>query len=119
MKVNLENTYWVKNTGYPSELRIDIRWVLRKKDDERTYGSLRIASHPDLPPGFLRAIFTYVTSIKNKSDGEIIQSIEDFQMKPAELEVYSVKEKIETAEDVYEAPFNELEDLFKIKIFDD
>ena len=71
MKVNLENTYWDRIFGYPTELRVDARWILRKHDSERSYGQLRIVSHPDLPPGHLRSIFIAVTDIEEKNDHEI------------------------------------------------
>lgn len=117
MNVNLENTYWERLTGFPTELRVDARWLLRIEGSDRTFGSLRIVSHPDLPPGQLRAFFTYVKDIKGKSDGEIMQTIEDYQMDVKELEVYSVDEHFETESDKYEAPFKELEELFGVKIF--
>jgi len=117
INADLKNTFWEKITGYPTELRVDARWLLKSEDDDRTYGSLRIVSHPDLPPGQLRAYFTYVTSIKKKSDTEIIKSIEDYQMDVNELEVYSVDEDIKTENDEYVAPFKELEELFGVKIF--
>jgi hypothetical protein len=118
MKVNLENTYWERIKGYVSELRVDARWLLRKHNSKRTFGSLRIVSHPDLKPGQLRAIFTYVTDIIEKTDEEIIKTIEDYQMDVSELEVYSVDENLETESDTYEAPFKELEELLGVKIFE-
>jgi len=117
MNVNLDNTYWEKIVGYPTELRVDARWLLKKHGDDRTYGSLRIVSHPDLPPGQLRSFFTYVKAIRQKSDAEIMQSVEDYQMELIELEVFSVSEDFETVSDTYEAPFKELEELFGVKIF--
>ena len=59
--VDLNDTYWDRLVGYVTELRVDARWVLRGLTDKKSYGSLRIVSHPDLPPGQLRAYFTYVT----------------------------------------------------------
>jgi hypothetical protein len=117
MNVNLENTYWDRIRDYPTEHRVDARWLLRKHDDERNYGSLRIVSHPDLPPGYLRAFFTYVIDIKERDDTEIMKTIEDYQMERTELEVYSVDKDIKTETDNYEAPFKELEELFGVKIF--
>ena len=118
MNVNLDNTYWDRLRGFVTELRVDTRWVLRNEDDDKPYGSLRIVSHPDLQPGYLRAIFTYVTSIIEKSDEEKIQTIEDYQMEETELEVYSIDENIATESKTYEAPFKELEELFGVKIFE-
>lgn len=117
MDVNLENTYWDRLRAFVTELRVDARWVLRNEDDDKPYGSLRIVSHPDLQPGYLRAIFTYVTSIKDKTDEEKLQTIEDYQMEETELEVYSIDENIDTESKTYEAPFKELEELFGVKIF--
>ena len=117
MNVNLDNTYWERIMGYPTEHRVDARWILRKHNDDRSYGSLRIVSHPDIPPGYLKAFFRYVTSIKERGDSDILKTIEDYQMEKTELEVYSVDEKIETESDDYEAPFGELEKLFGVKIF--
>ena len=117
MNVNLDNTYWDKLRGFVTELRVDTRWVLRNEEDDKPYGSLRIVSHPDLQPGYLRAIFTYVTTINKKTDEEKIQTIEDYQMEETELEVYSIDEQIDTENKTYEAPFKELEELFGVKIF--
>ena len=72
MNVDLNNTYWDRIKGYPTEHRVDARWILRNKDDDKPYGSLRIVSHPDIPPGYLRAHFSYVTSIKKKDETERI-----------------------------------------------
>lgn len=118
MNVNLENTYWERIHGYPTELRVDARWKLRMNDSERTFGSLRIASHPDLPPGQLRAIFTYVVDIREKSEQEIMRSIEDYQMKLEELEVYSVDEHLETETEEMIDYKNKLEEIFNVKIFE-
>ncbi|MFW6225375.1 MAG: hypothetical protein ACOC3V_00285 [bacterium] len=117
MKIDFNKTYWEKIIGYPTEHRVDVRWLLHSENTNRVIGSLRIVSHPDLPPGQLRAIFNFVVNIEEKSDEEIMQSIEDYQMDITDLEIYSVDEKIETENDVYEAPFKELEELFNVKIF--
>lgn len=117
MDINLDNTYWDRLRGFVTELRVDARWVLRNDDDDKPYGSLRIVSHPDLKPGYLRAIFTYVTAIDEKSEQEKMQTTEDYQMEETELEVYSIDEKIDTDSKTYEAPFKELEELFGVKIF--
>jgi len=118
MDVNLDNTYWDRLRGFVSELRVDARWILRKNDDDKPYGSLRIVSHPDLPPGHLRAIFTYVTKIRQKTREEKIQTIEDYQMEITELEVYSIGDDIKTENKTYEAPYKELEELFGVKVFE-
>jgi hypothetical protein len=115
--IDLNNTYWDRLQGYVSELRIDARWILRKNDDDRSYGSLRIVSHPDLPYGHLRAIFTYVIKIRPKTKAEKMQSTEDYQMEITELEVYSVGDDIKTETQTYTAPFKELEEMFGVKIF--
>jgi hypothetical protein len=116
--IDLNNTYWDRLKGYVTELRIDARWVLRNKDNNKPYGSLRIVSHPDLSPGYLRAIFTYVTKIQPKTKEEKLKTIEDYQMELIELEVYSISEDVKTENKQYEAPFKELEDMFGVKIFE-
>src|ERR1035437_1838709 len=115
---DLNNTYWDRLRGYVTELRVDARWILRSNDDKKPYGSLRIASHPDLKPGYLRAIFTYVTKIRPKTKEEKIKTIEDYQMEITELEVYSIGDDIKTENKTYEAPFKELEEMFGIKVFE-
>jgi len=115
--IDLNNTYWDRLRGYVTELRVDSRWILRKNDDDKPYGSLRIVSHPDLPYGHLRAIFTYVVKIRPKTKEEKIQTTEDYQMEVTELEVYSISEDIKTESQIYEAPFKELEEMFGVKIF--
>jgi hypothetical protein len=116
-EIDLNNAYWDRLKGYFTELRVDARWILRDNDTKKPIGSLRIVSHPDLPPGQLRAFFTYVTEITPKTKSEKIQTIEDFQMDIAELEVYSISENIETGLNKIEKPFKELEELFGVKIF--
>lgn len=116
--VDLNNTYWDRLRGYVTELRVDARWILREIDTEKPYGSLRIVSHPDLKPGYLRAIFTYVLTIRTKTKEEKLKTIEDYQMDITELEVYSINDDINTESKTYEAPYKELENLFGIKIFE-
>jgi hypothetical protein len=115
--IDLNNTYWDRLTGYVTELRVDARWGLRNNDTKKPYGSLRIVSHPDLPPGQLRAHFTYVTKIRPKTKEEKIKTIEDYQMELIELEVYSVGEDVKTETKTYVAPFPELQEMFGVKIF--
>ncbi len=117
-ELNFENTYWEKIVGYVTELRVDKRWRLRDSKSEKPIGSLRIVSHPDLKPGYLRAIFIYITNIKSKSKGEILQTMEDYQMEVGELELYSIEDDIKTDTIKYEAPYKELEELFDIDIFE-
>ena len=116
--IDLNNTYWDRVRGYVTELRVDARWILRENDTDKPYGSLRIASHPDLRPGYLRAIFTYVTSIRKKTKEEKIKTIEDFQMEVTDLEIYSISDDVNTETQTYEAPFKELQDMFGVKIFE-
>ena len=116
--INIDNTYWDRIRGFASELRIDARWRLRGNDDEKSYGSLRIVSHPDLPPGHLRAYFNYVTTIKPKTKNEKLQTIEDYQINAMELEIYSIDNNIDTKMMQYEASLHELQELFGVKIFE-
>lgn len=113
---NLNNTYWDKINGFITEMRVDNRWLLKSSINEKPLGSLRIVSHPDLKPGYLRSIFTFVISIKDKNEYEILKTVEDYQIDIAELEVYSIDQDLETETKIFEAPFRELEELFGIKI---
>lgn len=116
--IDLNNTYWDRVRGYVTELRVDARWTLKENDSDKPYGSLRIVSHPDLPAGFLRAIFTYVTTIRKKTKVEKIRTVEDYQIDMNELEVYSIDDDIKTETQKYEAPFKELQEMFGVKIFE-
>lgn len=118
MEIDFNNTYWDRVKGFVSELRVDARWKLRENETNKPLGSLRIVSHPDCPPGYLRAFFTYVTSIRPKTKQEKIKTIEDYQIDAAELEVYSIDDDIQTELLKYEAPFKELEKMFDVKIFE-
>lgn len=118
MEINLDNTYWDRLRGFVTELRVDARWVLRSEDDDKPYGSLRIVSHPDLPPGHLRAVFTYVVDIGEKNEAQKMQATEDYQMELEELEVYSVDNEIKTETEKVEAPYKELEQIFGVKVFE-
>ncbi len=115
---NLNDTYWDRLRGYVTELRVDARWVLRQNGTKKPLGSLRIVSHPDLPPGQLRAHFTYVISIKQKTKEQKLKAIEDYQMEIIELEVYSISDDIKTETQTYVALFKELQDMFGIDIFE-
>ena len=115
--LDLNDASWERLKGYVTELRVDSRWILKGKSDNKPYGSLRIASHPDLDPGYLRAIFTYVTTIKSKTNEDIIKTIEDYQIEINELELYSLEDDVETETKTIEAPYKELESIFDVKIF--
>lgn len=115
---NLNDTYWDRLRGYVTELRVDARWVLRQNGTNKPFGSLRIVSHPDLPPGQLRAHFTYVTSIKQKTKEEKLKAIEDYQMEIIELEVYSIADDIKSETQTYVALIKELQDMFGVDIFE-
>jgi len=118
MDIDLNDTYWDRLRGFVTEHRVDARWVLRQNDSDKPLGSLRIVSHPDLPPGHLRAVFTYMTSIREKTKEEKLKTIEDYQMEMEELEVYSVHDDIETETQKFEQPYKELEKLFDVKVFE-
>lgn len=119
----MENRYWERIKGYFSEHKIDARYILREANDEsnppKAWGSLRIVSHPDLPPGFLRATASFVVNRQSKTQEEINRAIEDYLMDVKELEVYSVDEDIKTEEIVHEAPKAKIEELFGVDIFRD
>jgi hypothetical protein len=117
-EIDLNNTYWDRLRGYVTELRVDARWILRGNDDKKPYGSLRIVSHPDLAPGYLRAVFTYVISIKKKTNLEKLRTVEDYHIEATDLEVYSLNEDIKTETKQYEAPYRELEGMLGVKVFE-
>lgn len=119
MKIDLNDTYWDRLRGYVTEFKVDSRWLLRKYSDEKPYGSLRIVSFPNLPPGHLEAIFTFVTEIFPKSKAEILKTTEDYEMDELDLEVYSVDKKIDTETRVYKKPRKELDEMFGVKTFGD
>lgn len=118
MDIDFNNTHWDRLKGFVTELRVDARWVLRDNTTDKPLGSLRIVSHPDCPPGQLRAFFSYVTSIRPKSKIEKLQATEDYQIEESELEVFSIDSSIKTDSIKYEAPFKELEKLFNVDIFE-
>lgn len=120
--IDLNNTYWENIVGYVSEILdnpkgVDRRWMLKENNTHKPLGSLRIVSHPDCPPGQLRAFFTFVTSIRKKSTEEKLQTTEDYHVDIMELEIYSIDNEVKTDSLKYEAPFKELENLFGVKIF--
>lgn len=108
---------WEKVHGYVSENDIDVRWILKEDGDDRAHGSLRIVSHPDLKPGYLRAFVSFVTSRRPKTKEEILNDLEKYQMDEKELEIYSVDEHVETFENEVEDRYQDLEKLFDVKIF--
>ena len=118
MDINLNDSYWDRLRGFVSEHRVDARWVLRENETDNPLGSLRIVSHPDLPPGHLRAVFIFMTSIREKTKAEKLQTTEDYQMEMEELEVYSVHDDIKTDTEKIEAPYKELEEMFDVKVFE-
>lgn len=116
MEIDLDGCHWDRIRGFVTELRVDARWVLRD-DNDKPQGSLRIVSHPDLRPGFLRAVFTYVTKVRNKSKAEKIKTFVDNDMDITDLEVYSIDKELTTEELKHEAPYNELNKMFGVDIF--
>jgi len=110
--------YWDRVRGFNSENRIDARWILREHGDHRAHGSLRIVSHPDLRPGYLRSFCRFITSRRPKTQEEIEKSIEDYQMDENELEVYSVNEHTTYQDIEHEAPLRELEERYGVKVFE-
>jgi hypothetical protein len=116
--INLNGLYWDRVRGFISENRIDARWVLREENTDKPYGSLRIVSHPDLPPGHLRSIFRFVVNRHTRDDFEMIKATEDYQMSLTDLEVYSVDEETQTEEDSLVDIPKRLEEIFDVKIFE-
>jgi len=118
MDINIDGLFFERIHGYYTDLRVDSRWQLKKRYDGEPYGSLRIVSHPDLKPGYLRAIFNYVTSKTSKTDNEIIRDVEDFKIDIADLETIDVEHDVKTEQIVLEMTQRELSELFGVKIFE-
>ena len=116
LNINLDNTYWEKLKGFFTENQIDSRYLLKDKESNQGYGSLRIVSHPDCPPGHLRSIFTYITNIEKKSPEEILQTIEDNQMDDVDLEMFSISNSIKTKTINIEDTKKNLENMYGVKI---
>lgn len=74
----VEQGSWVRKHGYVSEFDIDARWVLYHANDERPHGSLRIVSHPDLPPGHLKSFVSIVTKRWKKTPLELSRTLENY-----------------------------------------
>lgn len=108
---------WEKVHGYVTESEIDVRWILKEENDDRAHGSLRIVSHPDLKPGYLRAFVSFVTGRRPKTKEEIQETIENYKMDELELEIYSINEHVETVEQEIEDRFQDLQSLFDVNIF--
>lgn len=108
---------WEKVHGYVTENDVDVRWILKEDGDDRAHGSLRIVSHPDLKPGFLRAFVSFVTKRTPKTTEEIATTLDEYKMEDKELEIYSINEHIETYENTIEDRFQDLEKTFDVKIF--
>lgn len=69
---------WKRIFGYVSEFQIDARWVMYYDGDTRPHGSLRIVSHPDLPPGYLKSYVSLVNKRRQKTDVEIAKTLETY-----------------------------------------
>jgi len=121
MSSNTNDKYWERLHGFISEHPIDARYILRDPDNDKAWGSLRVIGYDPkmgiLPPGYLKAFASFVTSRRPKTEEEIQQSLDEYQMESIELEVYSVDEHVETKELTYEAPKREIEEMYNIKIF--
>lgn len=115
--INYDDSYWDKVTGYFTELRIDSRWILRDIKNNKPLGSLRIVSHPDLQPGYLRAMISVIDSVKLKNNIDIIKFIEDYKVDEKDLEIYSIDREFNVINNTVEAPLKEIEKMFNVKIF--
>lgn len=118
MEIDLNDTYWERLSGYVTESRVDGRWILKSNINNKPYGSLRIVSHPDLKPGYLRAFYTFVKSVRPKSKTEKLKTIEDYCMDNIDIEVYSVDEKVESETVIFEKTHRELNEMFGVNIFE-
>lgn len=108
---------WEKVHGYVTENDVDVRWILKEDGDSRAHGSLRIVSHPDLKPGYLRAFVSFVTGRRPKTAEEIAFTLDEYKMEEKELEIYSIDDHITTSDSEMEDRYQDLEKLFDVKIF--
>jgi hypothetical protein len=69
---------WERKVGYVTECDIDARWVLYYPNDPRPQGSLRIVSHPDLPPGHLRSFVSIVTKRWPKTKEDFAKTFQQY-----------------------------------------
>ncbi len=122
----VEKKIWSKKVGYVSEFKVDARWVLYDQGNPKPQGSLRIVSHPDCPPGKLKAICSIVTGRKPKTKQEIEETIKikyndtgevSEVFNNEELELYSIDEHLTMWNITDVAPTYELEEKYGIKIF--
>lgn len=118
IEIDFENTYWDRIKGFVSENKIDSRWNLKDPQTDEPLAYLRIVSHPDCPPGHLRCFFNYITSMKNRTDNEILQTVEDYQINNIDLDVFDIVKKIETETIKIEDTKQSLEKIFNVKIFE-
>lgn len=109
---------WVRKLGFVSEHRIDARWVLYVDGDSRPQGSLRIVSHPDLPPGHVRSHCMIVIKRRPKTEQEIADTIVRHDLTVEELELYSVDEHLELwTPDPVVGPLHKVEQTYGVKVF--
>ncbi len=113
----MEDLYWEEYDDFISENRVDKRWILRSHNDDGSYGSLRIVSHPDLRPGYLRCIYTQLESVRERSKVEMMRVIADYHMNNEELEVFNIKNDTTFSTTEMEAPYKDLEEIFKVEVF--
>lgn len=108
---------WKRKIGFVSEHKVDGRWVLYADNDPKPQGSLRIVSHPDLPPGHVRAYCAIVTKRTPKTPQEIEATISNHDISQEELELYSIDEHLELWETKDQGPLYELEKTYGVKMF--
>lgn len=108
---------WQRKVGYVSEFEIDARWVLYDEGDPRPQGSLRLVSHPDLPPGHLKSFCSIVIGRRPKTEQEIVDTIVKHDMTQEELELYSIDEHLEIWETTDQGPMYKLEKTYGVKVF--
>lgn len=115
-----DEKYWQRIHGYLSENDIDARWILKSRDleDQKAYGSLRIVSHPDLKPGYLRAYSEFVVSRSPKTKQELEKTVKDYKIDVLDLDYYSIDENIKTTTITHEDRKQVLEEHFGVKVFE-
>ncbi len=118
MAETVEQKKWIRKLGFVSEFQIDARWVLYADNDQRPQGSLRIVSHPDLPPGHVRAHCSIVTKRRPKTPDEIAETIAKHDVTKEELEIYSIDEYLDLwIPDPVSGPLYKIEKTYGVKVF--
>jgi len=110
---------WIETDGFQSEHDIDSRWVLSDEETGLDTSSLRIFSAPDLPPGYLRAVWIVIKGRRKRTDSEIQDFIEENQFSEIDIEYFGdgVEYELNTETIIYEDSLHVLEEMFDVELY--